>query len=390
MCKKDEYKNPKAFGFLVLYCSAVQYLDMYPFIYVYEALSRFVRNHWLTAAFLFGFILDSLTLNRVDQLFDNIVLFSYVVLAMISIIALYAGIADRFGDRTNRFLRTKAPILMQYAFGGLLSGMLIFYGRSGSLADSWPFILMILGVIYGNETIKDRSGRLVYNLVIFFIGLFAYIVLVVPVVLGKMGPWIFLGSGLIALLIMYLFFSFLEKIVPNFVQLQKRSVVFFIGLIYITLNVLYFTNIIPPIPLSLKHVGIYHSVIRYEDGSYALTYEKPKWWEWYRNSDSSFHYEKDENIFCYASVFAPSRLETKIYHRWERYDETTKEWKGHGRFAYAIQGGRGDGYRGYTQIASFNEGTWRCTVETERGQVLGKETFTIESGVRSELVTKRE
>ncbi len=368
----------------------VQCVNMHAFVYIYKVLERFVKNHWLTAAFIAGFIVDNITLNRVDQLFDNIVLLSYVILAMISIILLYAGIAERFGERTNQFLKTKSPILMQYAFGGLLSGMLIFYGRSGSIAESWPFILMILAVIYGNETIKDRSGRLVYNLVIFFIGLFAYVVLVVPVLLGKMGPWIFVGSGILALFIMYLFFSFLEKIVPNFVHLQKRSVVFFIGLIYVTLNVLYFTNIIPPIPLSLKHVGVYHSVIRYEDGSYELTYEKPKWWEWYRNSDSTFHYMKGENIFCYASVFAPSRLETKVYHHWERYDETAKEWKEHGRFAYAIQGGRGEGYRGYTQIVNYSEGKWRCTVETERGQVLGKETFTVESGVRGELMTRRE
>ena len=359
-------------------------------IFIYKAIRNFVTHHWLTAAFLFGFILDSITLNRVDQIFDNIVLLTYVILAMVSILLLYAGIAEKFSERVNQFLKTKAPLLMQYAFGGLLSGMLIFYGRSGSFVDSWPFILMILGVIFGNETIKDRSGRLVYNLGMFFIGLFAYVVLVVPVLLGKMGPWIFVGSGLLALTVMYFFFKLLERIIPNFVRLQKRSLVFIIGLIYLTLNFLYFTNIIPPIPLSLKHVGIYHSIVRYENGSYELTYEKPKWWEWYRNSDSSFHYAKDENIYCYASVFAPSRLNTKIYHEWEYYNEALEEWEQHGRYSYSIQGGRGDGYRGYTQISNFKEGKWRCTVETERGQIIGKETFTIESGVRGELVTRNE
>jgi len=359
-------------------------------VYLYKKIYEFASHHWLTVAFILGFIVDTITLNRVDEIFDNIILFSYVVLAMLSIILLYAGIAERFSEKANRFLKEKSPLLMQYAFGGLLSGMLIFYGRSSSLEDSWLFILIILGVIFGNETIKDRSSRLVYNLVIFFIGLFAYVVLVIPVFLGKMGPWIFVGSGLLAVLIMYLFLSFLEKIIPNFVRLQKRSIVFIIGLIYITLNFLYFSNIIPPIPLSLKHVGIYHSVVRYEDGSYELTYEKPKWWEWYRKSDSEFHYNSGDNIYCYASVFAPARLETKVFHKWEYYDEENGTWTEHGRYAYRIQGGRGEGYRGYTQISSFREGTWRCTVETERGQVIGKESFTVESGVRAELVTRRE
>ncbi len=357
---------------------------------MYKKVHRFVTHHWLTAAFLFGFILDNLTLNRVDQLFDNIVLFSYVVLAMVSIVLLYAGTAEKFSEKVNIFLKTKSPILMQYAFGGLLSGMLIFYGRSGSLVDSWPFLLIILGVIYGNETIKNRGQRLVYNLVIFFIGLFAYVVLVVPVILGKMGPWIFFASGLLALGIMYLFLELIAKIIPNYLELQKRNLVFIIGILYVTLNILYFTNSIPPIPLSLKHVGMYHNVSHDVNGVYTLQYEKPKWWEWYRNSDSTFHYANGEHIYCYASVFAPARLSTKIYHRWEYYNESLGNWEDHGRIAYDIQGGRGEGYRGYTEIENYREGKWRCIVETERGQIIGKETFTVASGVRAALVTRTE
>lgn len=356
----------------------------------YRRLILFVRHHWLTVAFIAGFIVDNLTLNRVDQLFDNIVLLTYVILAMVAILLLYAGIAERLGERLSRVARTYAPILMQYAFGGLLSGMLIFYGRSSSLVDSWPFMLLILLVIFGNETIKDRAGRLVYNLIIFFVGLSSYIVLVIPVLLGKMGPLIFIGSGILALVIMYGFFSVLSKIVPHFVEMQKRNIVFILGLIYVTLNFLYFTNLIPPIPLSLKHVGVYHGVERSTEGGYTLTYEKPAWWEWYRDSDSVINVKSGESIFCYASVFAPARLATDIYHRWEYYDNNKGEWIEHSRISYGIQGGRGEGYRGYTKISNHEVGEWRCTVETARGQIIGKETFNIEAGVSGELVTRVE
>jgi hypothetical protein len=359
---------------------------------VYRKTHRLVSEHWLTVAFLLGFIVDNLTLNRVDQVFDNLVLFSYVLLAMLSIVLVYAGIAGRFSERLNQFFRLRSPLLMQYSFGGLLSGMLIFYGRSGSFADSWLFILIILSVMIGNEMIKDRVQRLVYNLVIFFVGLFSYMVLIIPVILGKMGAWIFLLSGVVALGIMYVFMRTLERIVPNFVRLQKRMVVFIIGLIYVGFNVLYFTNIIPPIPLSMKHIGIYHSAVRAEDGSYTLTYEKPKWWRWYRSSDKEFHAETGDSIYCYASVFAPSRLAVPVFHRWEYYDEELGEWRVYGeRLSYEIQGGRGDGYRGYTFIRNNSKtGKWRCTVETERGQVIGRGEFEIESGEPGELVTKHD
>ncbi len=348
----------------------------------------FVRKHFLTTMFLLGFILDNLTLNRVDQKFDNAVLLTYVILAMVSIITHYAGVAGRFSDRVNLWLRTWSPAVMQYAFGGLLSGMLIFYGRSSDLSVSWPYIVAILIAILGNETIKNREQRLVYNLSIFFIGLFSYVVLIVPVVLGKMGALVFVGSGFLAVFIMYWFFAFLTKVVPNFITLQKRNVVFVVGLIYVLFNVFYFTNIIPPIPLSLKDAGIFHSVTRVGDSEYRLSYEKPAWWEWYRDSDNNFHYAPGDNMYCFASVFAPTRLATDIYHRWEYYDEGKGEWIQHTRLSYGISGGRGDGYRGYTMISNHREGKWRCIVETERGQTLGREVFEVVPGPKSELVTR--
>ncbi len=348
----------------------------------------FVRHHFLTTMFLLGFIVDNLTLNQVDQAFDNAVLALYVLLAMVATVLYYAGSAARMGERANQFFHTWAPAMMQYAFGGLLSGMLIFYGRSSAFFESWPYILFILLAIFGNETIKNRDQRLVYNLAIFFTGLFSYVILMIPVWTGKMGAMTFFLSGCLALFIMYWFVKILGWAVPNFIVLQKRMVVFTIGLIYVIFNVFYFTNIIPPIPLSLKSLGIYHSVIRYEDDRYALTYEAPPWYLPLRKSDSTFHYTAGDSIFCYASVFAPAKINTDIYHEWEYYDEAIGEWVEHARLPYPIKGGRGDGFRGYTVIESVREGKWRCTVETARGQALGREAFTVVPGSVGELVTR--
>lgn len=353
-----------------------------------KRLYKMAAHHWLTASFILGFIVDNITLNRVDSLFDDVLLFFYVLLAMVSIVLLYAGIAERYSERTNAFLKSKAPIVMQYAFGSILSGMLIFYGRSGSFFDSWPFLVLIVGVILGNETITNRANRLVYNLIIFYIGLFSFVVLIVPVLIGKMGAVIFVLSGLLSLILMGMLVRTLAHIVPNFIALEKKKLIFFVGTTFVLFNALYFTNIIPPIPLSLKDIGIYHSVIRFENGHYELAYEKPAWWEFLRRSDSTFHYGAGDNVFCYASVFAPARLAVDVYHRWQYYDESAGEWKDYGRFAYPIQGGRYDGYRGYTQISHVAPGDWRCVVETERGQVIGKREFTVEEGPARELVRR--
>jgi hypothetical protein len=352
---------------------------------------RHVKHYWLTIAFLLGFLVDNITLNRVDQIFDNAILLTQVVLAMSSILLLYAAIAEKLPTRWCRPVQVYAPLVTQYAFGGLLSGMLIFYGRSGAWAESWPFLAVILAVIYGNETIRDRAGRLVFNLSVLFIGLFSYVVLIVPVVTGVMGAWVFVGSSLLALGIMRLYVKLLKRIIPNFLELQMRTVVFAIGSIFVGFQTLYFTNIIPPIPLSLKDVGIYHSVVRFENGDYQLTYEPGRWWQPFKDSDRVFHPTPGSNVFCFAQVFAPTRLSTDIYHRWEYYNEETGEWQTHARLSYPISGGRSQGYRGYTLIRNYQPGSWRCTVETGRGQVLGRERFQVDaSEPPGELVTRIE
>ena len=344
-----------------------------------QLMVRKVKHHWMTLSFVFGFILDNLTLNRVDQIFDNVILAWYVILAMISLLLLYGSAAEKIEGKLGSFSRKYAPLLVQFSFGGLLSGMLIFYGRSGSWSQAWPFLLIILLAIYGNETIRDRTSRLIYNLSILFVGLFLYTVLVIPVLTGIMGPWIFVGSGLLALSIMYGFIRILYKVVPRFLTLHLRSVIFTIGSIYILFNFFYFTNIIPPIPLSLKDVGIYHSVVHFENGDYQLKYESGRWWELFKQSDTVFHPAAGDNVFCFAQVFAPTKLKTDIYHTWEYYDSDLEKWVLKSRIPYPITGGRGQGFRGYTLIQNYKDGKWRCSVETQRGQVLGREMFKIDS-----------
>ena len=57
-----------------------------------------------------------------------------VVISMVSILFLYAGTAGRLPEKWIPFARQYAPLLIQFSFGGLLSGMLIFYGPSSTSA----------------------------------------------------------------------------------------------------------------------------------------------------------------------------------------------------------------------------------------------------------------
>ncbi len=336
----------------------------------------FIRHHWLTVAFLLGFVTDYLLLNQIDNKFDNFVLFFYFILATVSIIFFYIGVAEKAPVSIVRLFNWLTPISMQYSFGGLLSGMLIFYGRSGDLIVSAPFLLLIIGVILANELIKKRSDRLFYNLIVYFIGTFSYLVLEVPVLIGEMGDLIFVTSGLVSLLVMYLLLRVLALIIPNYLALEKKLIVFTIGCLYVLFNGLYFFNYIPPIPLSLTELSIFQHVERTSVGGYRITKTTDAWKQKVPFISFNFRPIKDQGAFCFARVYAPTSLTTDIVHRWQ-YKNTIGIWEDYFTYSYNITGDNKLGYRGFTTINNLKAGLWRCSVETTRGQVLGRKTFTV-------------
>ena len=345
------------------------------------------KRHWLTVIFLLGFVTDYLLLNRIDDKFDNAILLFYVVLATGSLLLFYVGVSDKWGYKWSPKLLKYTPPLMQYSFGGLLSGMLIFYGRSGDIFVSWPFMILILAVIIINEVVKKQSDRLLYNLGVYFIGLFSYFILVVPVFVSQIGDLIFIGSGLLALLAMILLVRVLGKIIPNFLAMQKRELVFIIGSSYVLFNAFYFLNVIPPIPLSLTELSIYQSVERTSLGGYKIVKEQDNWYEVLPFISSDFNPLSGQGAYCFARVYAPTKLSTNIVHRWE-YKDANGKWQEHFVTEYRITGENERGYRGYTNVRNIQSGKWRCSVENARGQVLGRLTFDIDTSKQpQDLVT---
>jgi hypothetical protein len=346
-----------------------------------------IARHWLTIAFLLGFATDLVLLNQVDNALDNLVLLFYVSLATTSLVLFYVGVAEKVSPRLGSFFLKYMPAAMQYSFGGLLSGMLIFYGRSGDFLVSAPFLVLIIAVMIANELMKKRSDRLLYNLMVYFIGVFSYLVLIVPVVIGEMGNLVFIGSGLLALLVMYGLVKLLAKVIPHFLLIEQRMIVFAIGTIYVLFNSFYFFNIIPPIPLSLTELSIHQFVERTTVGGYRMMTEEVSWFTHLGILPTTFHPMAGDGVYCFARVYAPTSLKTDIVHRWE-YQDKNGDWQEHYVQSYGITWENRNGYRGFTTVKSISDGLWRCSVETPRGQVLGRETFRIDTSSQpTNLVT---
>jgi len=337
-------------------------------------------------ALLTGFVLDALTLHRVDNLYENAVFSFYFLIigsAIIAINYIEAGKYEReWVGRMHPFLL----LLIQFAFGGLFSGFSIFYFRSGSLLSSWPFILILFALLIGNESMRKRYERLIFQIVLLFVALFFFTIFAVPVVLDRMGAIIFILSGVAALLLIAGFVYLLWRLVPERVEKSRRSLVYAISSIFIVVNVLYFTNLIPPIPLSLKSAGVYHSIVR-EGGEYVAKEERQTGFSSLQIFEN-IHIKKGEPLYIYSAVFAPDNISTTVVHNWRYFDSKTSRWISVNRIPYTVIGGVGRGYRGYTKKINLQEGRWTVNVETERGQVIGRITFEVFYGEPKELEEK--
>jgi len=334
----------------------------------FSEVKSFVMKHesrisW--AAMLAGFVLDNLTLTRIDLLFDDLILLSYLIIAGASII-LFNYLKE---DSRIRFF---VPYTLQFAFGGLFSGFLIFYTRSGSLIQSWPFLAILLFLMIGNEVFKERYEKYVFRMSIYFIALYSFFTFYIPVLLGKMGATVFILSGLVSISFVSVIIKIIERSKRSSAKEKRNSVYVSIITICIIFNTLYFGNIIPPIPLSLKDINTYNQLEK-KGNDYLVQKEKVAWYKF--REKNVLDIIPGSNVYVYTAVFAPTKINQKISHVW--LYKNNGIWEEKSRIPFPINGGRGDGYRGYTYKNTLEDGEWKVEVRTDRDQLIGRKTFTI-------------
>lgn len=345
-------------------------------------------EHYMSPiALLSGFIWDNLTLRRIDLWVENLIMIIYLVVVGGGILFLNAYYSCRLRGRIFEKFMYPMLFLLQFGFGGLFSAFFIFYSRSASFIVSWPFLLVLVFLLIGNEFFRERYLRLTFQISIFFVALYSYSIFAVPILVGKMGADIFILSGVVSLILIGLFILILFRLTPGKVGQSRSLILVSIGSIYLLSHIFYFTNLIPPIPLSLKGDGIYHYIERTANGQYFVQYEPAPWYLPFKEFNSVFHWTPGTPVYYYSAVFAPTKLNMVILHRWSYFDEEKDEWIETDRIRYSIFGGRDGGYRGYTFKKNIAPGEWRVDVMTERDQILGRTNFEI---VQADSVPKLE
>ncbi len=342
-----------------------------------EELAEWYMRYISPFSLVGGFLADNLILlRRVDLWTSNALLFFYLVLAGCCIILLNVIETGRLQQKWILKITPLIPVVAQFAFGGLFSGYLSLYSRSAAYQTSWIFVLLIAGLLLGNERFVRSYRRFPFQLGIFFTVLFSFLIFFLPVVFREIGPYMFIASGVVSLGAITGFYYLLAYFTPERAASERTRVARIVAVIFVTFNILYFTGAIPPLPLALKDAGVYHGVVRTGD-EYRLFYEPLPWYESFLRYNITFHRAPNEPAYVFTAIFAPTDLTTTIFHEWQLYDESRKAWVTEETVPFYIVGGRDGGYRGYSVKTNPAAGSWRVNVITSFGQTIGRVAFNV-------------
>ncbi|HXJ00940.1 MAG TPA: DUF2914 domain-containing protein, partial [Micropepsaceae bacterium] len=254
------------------------------------------------------------------------------------------------------------------------SAFLIFYGRSAVIAASWPFLLVLAGMLVGNEIFRKYQERLAFTCTLLFFALFSYAIFTVPMVTRQIGPRTFVFSGSVAIAVFALVLLALWIIGPARMRSAWRNIAMGALGVYVVLNLFYFANVLPPLPLTLTTAGVFHTVTKVGDAYQAVA--EPNTLLAEAGAAPVLHLAPGEPLYVYSAVFAPIQLRTNIVHVWRRYDATAG-WQTESAVTFPITGGREGGYRGFSIKSSPRAGRWRVDITMADGRLIGRVPFSV-------------
>jgi F0F1-type ATP synthase assembly protein I len=333
------------------------------------------ERHISSVALIGGFIIDNLTLTRVDYWLDHAFILIHLVILSVGILMLNAIEMKEVRGKYSGFFHAVLPTVMQFSFGALFSAFSVLYTRSASFTTGGIFLIILFGLLIGNEFLKEKYRILAFQVALLSLVTYLYLIFLIPLGLSRVGDLIFILSGVATLVSVWLYVLLLRKVAPA--RFHKSKYMMYAGIlaVFVVVNGSYFLNLIPPIPLALKSSGVYHSVIHNGDAYVVQTETYP----WYSHIDpyDDITIRHGEPIFVFTSIYSPSKFALNVVHSWEYFDNESRRWKPVSQVAFNAVGGRADGYRGYSEKENVFPGLWRVSVKTSGGRVIGRVLFNI-------------
>jgi hypothetical protein len=203
----------------------------------------------------------------------------------------------------------------------------------------------------------------------------SYFAYLYPVLIGKLRWWTFALAIATSLVPLMALNRLHLRVTGNRRQVLRQALAPSLG-VQVALLALFLLRLLPPVPLSLMDIGIYHAVARNASGEYELSRVRPPWWNIWSVDDRKFLARAGDRVYCFFRVFAPSRFEDAVQVRWA-YWEPAAGWVSSDAVPVVVRGGRERGFAGYTYKQNWRPGDWRVTIETTDGREIGGRAFVV-------------
>ena len=370
----------------------------------FQRLQDFRQRHAMAEIAVFfaaGFLFDILTLSRIDDVVTLVQQGLYLVVlgALMIMDERYSagvGAPPRWLAKAWRF----AEDAIHFLLGSLLSSFMLFYLKSSSGLSALFFMSILGGLLIANELPGVREKGPVVRFALLSLCVTSYGALLLPILLGSIRKWMFVAAVALACGGAVWCVRNLSRSTGDAPSVHRRVARPALGVQAILL-VGYFAGAIPPVPLSVQYIGIYHEVVPPgaqaaaaegaevgDPGSirtYELKHQRPRW-KWWQHGDQDFAARPGDVVYCFARVFAPRGFRDAIYVHW-LWKGGKGGWQDQGRAQLDITGGRGDGFRAFATKKNYQAGRWRVEIETEDGRDIGTIHFDLfddpSSGERS-------
>jgi hypothetical protein len=345
----------------------------------WRRLQEFRHRHQYAEHLIFfaaGFLFDSVMIQRIDDAVVLIQQGAYLIVVGVVLAGLvtWNERAAELSAAWKRLTTVSGP-LVHFMLGTLLNAYALFYFKSASGWSAALFVVVIATLLIVNELPLFRRLGPVVLYALYSFCLTSYFAYLYPVLLGRMRSWMFLLAVATSMVPLVLLGRVHLRAATDRGRVLRHALLPSVGA-QAVLVTLFLLRLLPPVPLSLLEIGIYHDVAREPSGSYLLTRQPTPWWKPWTSDDSDFSARAGDRVYCFFRVFAPARFEDQVRVRWS-YREPGRGWLPSDAVPIVVRGGHERGYAGYTYKQNWRTGEWRVAVETGDGREIGRHVFSV-------------
>jgi hypothetical protein len=334
--------------------------------------------------FMAGFAFDAVLLHRIDNVALLIHQALYLVLTF-GLIAWDHRIYVEGKEPTGKFIGRVAAVrlwVMHFFLGTLLNAFMVFYFKASSGIWAFLFISALLAVMIVNELPRFRKRGPVVRVALLSFATTSYMAYLLPIALGYLHWVLFVCAVVIGTAVTVGMWKAYTRITHDPNWTFRRAVLPGLG-VQVLLLALYFLKVVPPVPLSLKYIGIFADVTRSKDErgelEFQCAYTPTAFW---RRDGSRFVYREPSDgskvkAYAFIAVFAPRGFNDTLSFNWE-YDDPKRGWVSRGSYKTALgkgQQGRDEGFRTFAYTTLAGPGEYRVIVRSSDDREIGRKTF---------------